>query len=74
VSFADEDDGHYLPQIEKFMGRALPCIHPEDDWLVLPAPLYAAREPKYSSRQRPGRSFAPRRGGGGPRHGGRRPH
>ncbi|MBU1693314.1 MAG: DEAD/DEAH box helicase [Verrucomicrobia bacterium] len=74
VSFADEDDGHYLPQIEKFMGRALPCIHPEDDWLVLPAPLYAAREPKFSSRRPPGRSFGPRRGGGGPRRGGRRPH
>jgi ATP-dependent RNA helicase RhlB len=74
VSFADEDDGHYLPQIEKFMGRTLSCIHPEDDWLTLPAPLYAAREPKYSSRRGPdrsGRSFGPRRGGGGPRRGGR---
>ena len=75
ICFADEDDGHYLPQVEKFIGRTLSCTHPEDEWLKLPPPLYEAREPKYSSRrpERPGRSFGPRRGSG-PRRSGRRPH
>jgi ATP-dependent RNA helicase RhlB len=38
IAFADEDDGTMLPQIEKYMGRELSCIHPEDEWLVLPPP------------------------------------
>jgi len=36
ISFADDDDAFYLPDIEAFMGRKLDCIVPEDDWLIMP--------------------------------------
>ncbi len=38
VSFADENDSFYLPDIEEFIGEKLHCTQPEDDWLTLPAP------------------------------------
>ncbi|GLI35511.1 hypothetical protein DAMNIGENAA_29440 [Desulforhabdus amnigena] len=36
ISFASEDDAFQIPAIEKFLGTELHCIHPEDEWLVLP--------------------------------------
>jgi ATP-dependent RNA helicase RhlB len=38
VSFASEDDSFQIPAIEKFLGRELNCIHPEDAWLKVPPP------------------------------------
>ena len=38
VSFADEDESFYLPEIEEFIGRKLPCIYPEEELLVKPPP------------------------------------
>ncbi len=38
ISFADEEDSFYIPEIEEFMERPLPCIEPDDNWLVLPKP------------------------------------
>lgn len=36
ISFADEDDAFYIPAIEEYLGRALACIEPPEDWLVMP--------------------------------------
>jgi ATP-dependent RNA helicase RhlB len=36
ISFACEEDSFYLPAIEAFIGRTLPCIQPEEGWLELP--------------------------------------
>ena len=36
ISFADEEDSFYIPEIEAFMERPLPCTEPDDNWLVLP--------------------------------------
>ncbi len=46
VSFADEEDAFYLPPIEKFMGRELKCIQPEDEWLTKPVPVHAKKKTK----------------------------
>ncbi len=74
ISFADEDDGYHLPEIEKYIGRALKCIHPEDEWLKLPAPTHAPRPPRRDEGERPHGGGGRRPGGpgrGGPRGGGR---
>jgi len=55
VSFADEQDGFYLPPIEAFIGRGLSCIEPKEDWLKLPESVLA----KERARPRPKRSAAP---------------
>ena len=60
ISFACEDDSFYIPAIEKFIGRKLTCIQPEEEWLQLPDP------PKDRNRQ-------PRRNPPGGRSGRRRP-
>lgn len=51
VSFADEDDSFYLPAIEDFMERKLPCIEPDDSWLVMPEPA-APKKPGKRKRRR----------------------
>jgi ATP-dependent RNA helicase RhlB len=65
VSFADEEDAFYLPAIEKFMGRELRCIQPQDEWLTRPAPLLAdtKRKPRSSGRAASAarRKYQPRR-------------
>lgn len=53
ISFASEDDAFQIPAIEKFLGQELHCIHPEDEWLVLPPRPEGARsrpKPQRSSR------------------------
>jgi len=50
ISFADDDDAFYLPDIEAFMGRKLKCIAPEDDWLIMPEPV-PVKKKKKSRRQ-----------------------
>jgi len=37
ISFACEEGAFYLPEIEAFLGRKLPCVHPEPE-LLTPAP------------------------------------
>lgn len=49
ISFADDDDAFYLPDIEEFIGRKLDCIEPEDDWLIMPKPTRAKKQ--YKSRK-----------------------
>ena len=66
VSFACEDDSFYIPAIEKYLGNALVCTHPEDEWLVLPPPTAGAVDPGPRARptRRPGGFGGPRRRGG----------
>ena len=52
ISFADEEDSFYIPEIEAFMGRELPCTEPEDDWLLLPEPPPERKNSK-SRKKRP---------------------
>jgi len=73
ISFASEDEAFYLPDIEKFIGRELKCVHPEDAWLTLPEDLAgrasSTAEPARRSFSRGGYGSRPPRGGsrGGPR-------
>jgi len=69
ISFATEDDAYAIPAIEEYIGRTLPCIHPEESWLVLPEP-----PPGYRPKHREHVDQPPRSGGGGGGRGGpRRP-
>ena len=43
ISFADEEDAFYIPDIEAYMERELPCIEPDDDWLILPETVQAKK-------------------------------
>ncbi len=52
VSFACEDDGFFIPAIEEFIGRKLSCVHPPEDWVVLPQKPPKKRKPR---RRRPPR-------------------
>lgn len=52
VSFADENDSFYLPEIEEFIGDKLHCLPPEEDWLKLPSPPPESRSSK-PRKQRP---------------------
>jgi ATP-dependent RNA helicase RhlB len=67
ISFASEMDAFAIPGIEKYLGRALTCTHPEEAWLTLPEELEAAlRESGHSGgRHGLGRSRSPRPAGGG---------
>lgn len=47
ISFADEDCAFVIPDIEEYIGRALPITQPEDGMLVLPP-----RDPSYRPRPR----------------------
>jgi len=38
VSFADEKDAFYIPDIEAFIEQKLSCIEPEEEWLTMPKP------------------------------------
>lgn len=82
VSFACEEDSFYIPDIEKFLGEPLQCIHPDDEWLILPpAPPKKPSSPKNNGRprsrnrrrRRPGSGAPPNKGAsGGQRKGGGR--
>jgi len=52
ISFADDGDAFYLPDIEAFIERKLDCIEPEDEWLILPE-VPPARKARAQTRQRP---------------------
>ncbi len=48
ISFADEEGAFYLPEIEEFIGRSLPCVQPEEALLQQPPP---GRPPKRPVRR-----------------------
>jgi len=57
ISFADEEDAFYIPAIEEFMERELPCTRPEDSWLEKPKPIMARKRrsrPPRRKQTRPG--------------------
>jgi ATP-dependent RNA helicase RhlB len=46
ITFACEEESFGIPPIEKFIGRNLPCLHPDPAWLTIPSdihPLPASR-------------------------------
>jgi ATP-dependent RNA helicase RhlB len=68
VSFADESESFYLPQIEEYMGQKLSCTYPDEELLhQLPPPREARPE---TGRPAPARDNARR---GGPGRSGRPP-
>ncbi len=75
ITFACEEESFYLPAIEAYIGRPLPCTIPEEEWVRLPegAPSLAPTRARGPSPFRPGGGRGgPRRGGpprGGPRRG-----
>ena len=77
VSFACEDDSFYLPAIETFLGDKLPCIYPEDAWLILPPAPKRQHVPKESTdgeeKNRPPQRRSPSRPGSSGSRGPRRP-
>jgi ATP-dependent RNA helicase RhlB len=50
ISFACEEGGFYLPDIEKFIGRKLECVRPKDELLTTPprrsSPLPSSQPPE----------------------------
>ncbi|MCG2678548.1 MAG: DEAD/DEAH box helicase [Kiritimatiellae bacterium] len=63
ITFACEEGAFVLPAIEKFIGRPLPCIQPEDTYLQIPDAIAqkvataGSRRPAYRPpRSRPGGS------------------
>ncbi len=60
VTFACEEGAFNLPAIEKFIGRPLPCVQPEEGWLQIPDEIArkvaagAALRPPFRPRFRPG--------------------
>lgn len=64
VSFASEDGAFVMPEIEEYIGRALPTIQPENEMLAMPAAV-ASVEPR---RHKP--SGNPRQRGEGMGRGG----
>jgi len=70
VTFACEEESFYLPDVEKYIGRALKCTVPPEELLQpLPRPVELVEEPRRSlppGGRRPfGGRGGPRRGGGG---------
>ena len=78
ITFACEEESFSIPPIEEYIGRSLPCKHPDPEWLVLPKGVKPLRESDISmpksadGGKRPSRGG--RRSGGGrrPSQGGRR--
>ena len=64
VSFATEDDSYSIPDIEKLLGRKLPCVYPAEGWTTPPPPPTV----EVTRTRRPQR---PRSGHQRPRRGGR---
>ena len=68
ISFADEDESFYLPEIEEFIGRKLPCIYPTEDLLVKPP----AANKKIQNTSRPNDRSGRSKSNSGNNKGGRR--
>ncbi len=83
ISFACEEDAFYIPEIEKYLGHEIKCIHPEEEWLKLPEPVNPhikaegrgiprGRGTPFSGTRGGYRGSSPRGGGGGRSGGGGR--
>ncbi len=72
VSFACEDESFTIPEIEKYIGEDLSCLHAEDV-LLTPLPHTNAKPYKRPPRSGPGGRSGGRGGGGGRRDSRSRP-
>lgn len=76
ISFADEDDSFNIPAIEELIGNQLPCIHPDEGWLMpLPPPPPGPKRKPNSGRRPQSKRSGGRPGGNRPnKSGARRPN
>jgi len=55
ISFADEKDAFYIPDIEAFIEQKLSCIEPKEEWLIMPKPVSTRkkrrRKPRFRRRR-----------------------
>ena len=58
ISFADEEGAFYLPEIEEYIGKSMPCMQPDEALLVTPP---KGRAPKKTPRHHPPRKKKRRR-------------
>ncbi len=67
ISFACEEDSFYIPDIETFLGEPLKCIHPDENWLILPPapPRKATARGTGDTRRKPSGNRRRRRPGQG---------
>ena len=65
ITFACEEESFTLADIEEYIGRALPCEHPDDSWFEMPDVEIRPRRRSGGG----GRGGDRRRSGGGPRGG-----
>ncbi|MBO7741978.1 MAG: hypothetical protein J6S21_05435, partial [Victivallales bacterium] len=65
ISFASEDAAFVIPEIESYIGRALPITQPSDEMLVLPEAVHGAPRPQRRSGGDKGGSAPHRSHGGG---------
>jgi ATP-dependent RNA helicase RhlB len=69
VSFACEDESFVIPEIEKYIGRSLPCRQPPDDLLAPPPiPAVSGRAPESGRPARGPSRGSPRRTASSHRH------
>ncbi|RPH37531.1 DEAD/DEAH box helicase, partial [bacterium] len=71
VSFADEMDAVLIPDIEKFIGRELKSVYPDDSWFQPPVPVQGEGTAARGRPRRPPQRRSGSGGSGGPRRGGR---
>jgi len=53
ISFADEKDAFYIPDIEAFIEQKLNCIEPEENWLTMPKSMPAKKKRRSRRRRTP---------------------
>ena len=73
ISFADEDCAFVMPEIEQYIGRALPTVQPPEEMLVMPAPVAGVKLPPREGVRPEGRREGGHRGFPGRSSFGRRP-
>jgi ATP-dependent RNA helicase RhlB len=66
ISFADEDDSFNIPAMEELLGKELPCIYPEEEWLA-PLPPPPPRPKKTPQKRRSSSNRRSRRSNNRPR-------
>ena len=61
ISFACEEGAFYLPEIEEFLGKKLPCTEPPEEWLTLPENAVKKKNPRRGRPRQPARRRNPAR-------------
>jgi len=59
VSFACEEDAFFIPDIERYIGEPLKCIHPPEELLQPPPPPAHAHSPPRAHQPQPGHGRRP---------------